>query len=289
MIAPKKGYTALARLRAIQGNQPAMMEAVQTLEEIWPERALYAQALRHRLSIRHWPGNPQVQRDAQAWLSQSEFEFSELAVIDSVDPLRTTCFETHLNAAHVLAGLAKEMPAKYPIKDAQNYLKCQQDFAVSHRFASWVVEIAIARSLLYQAVGEKDEALEALQEALSAAAPTGYFRIFMDECGSLGSLLEELRPRLMDKAVIVYADRLLEACGREPAKTEDKGRPEILLSERELEVLQNLARGLSYEEIGRQLFLSLNTIQFHVKNIYRKLLVNRRVQAIDKARELKLI
>ena len=61
------------------------------------------------------------------------------------------------------------------------------------------------------------------------------------------------------------------------------------MSARELEVLQNLARGLSYEEIGQQLFLSLNTIQSHVKHIYRKLLVNKRLQAIEKARELKLI
>ena len=61
------------------------------------------------------------------------------------------------------------------------------------------------------------------------------------------------------------------------------------MSEHEREALRFLARGLTYEEIGRQLFLSLNTIQFHVKNIYRKLLVNRRVQAIEKARELKLI
>ena len=46
---------------------------------------------------------------------------------------------------------------------------------------------------------------------------------------------------------------------------------------------------MTYEEIGRQTFLSLNTVQFHVKNIYRKLLVNKRVQAIEKARDLKLI
>ena len=62
-----------------------------------------------------------------------------------------------------------------------------------------------------------------------------------------------------------------------------------LLSERELEVLRYLAKGLTYEEIGQQLFLSLNTVQFHVKNIYSKLLVNKRVQAIEKAREMNLI
>jgi LuxR family maltose regulon positive regulatory protein len=61
------------------------------------------------------------------------------------------------------------------------------------------------------------------------------------------------------------------------------------LSDRELEVLKLLAAGHSYKEIGQQLFLSLNTVQFHVKNIYGKLLVNNRAQAIARARELKLI
>ena len=50
-----------------------------------------------------------------------------------------------------------------------------------------------------------------------------------------------------------------------------------------------MAAGESYKEIGQQLFLSLNTVQFHVKNLYSKLMVNKRVQAIEKASEMKLI
>ncbi|MCQ3954919.1 MAG: helix-turn-helix transcriptional regulator [Chloroflexi bacterium] len=61
------------------------------------------------------------------------------------------------------------------------------------------------------------------------------------------------------------------------------------LSERELDVLRLLAAGESYKEIGQKLFLSLNTVQFHVKSIYRKLAVNKRMGAIEKARERKLI
>ena len=61
------------------------------------------------------------------------------------------------------------------------------------------------------------------------------------------------------------------------------------LSEREIQVLSLLAAGETYREVGEQLFLSLNTVQFHVKNIYGKLQVNKRTQAVDKAREMKLI
>ena len=288
-VAPKIGYSALARLHAIQGNRSAAMEAVNTLEGTWPEGALYVQALRQRLSMRHWPDDPDVQKAASTWLAQSGIEFDELAVIDAVDPISRARFDSCMNAAHVLACLARRNPGVYPIEDTQTYLKRQQDFAVSRGFISWVVEIAIARTLLYQAARQKNEALETLEEALSAAAPTGLFRILVDEGESLRALLVELKPRLREQTMIVYANRLLETLSPGPAKPETGDKHEALLSEREIEVLRYLAQGLTYEEIGKQLFLSLNTVQFHVKNIYSKLLVNKRVQAVEVAREMKLI
>jgi LuxR family maltose regulon positive regulatory protein len=292
--AHKRGYAGLARLRAIQGNRAAMLEAVKTLEETWPDGALYAQAWQHRLSMCHWPDDPDGRKDAQSWLNQCGIDFGQLAAVHSVDPISVAYFESYLGAAHVVARLVKGeagvyTPGIYTLEDVHAYLKSQQDLAETRGIVNWVVAVAIARTLLYQAAGEKEEALETLQVALSAAAHTGLFRSFVDECEPLQTLLEELKPRLADEALIAYANRLLEAFRCGPAKPESADRREALLSERELEVLRYLARGLSYEEIGRQLFLSLNTIQFHVKNIYSKLLVNKRMQAIEKAREMKLI
>jgi LuxR family transcriptional regulator, maltose regulon positive regulatory protein len=288
-VAPKKGYTALARLRAIQGDRPGAMETVKTLVETWPEGALYAQALRHRLLISHWPDDADVLKDVDTWFAESGIKFDELAVIDGVDPISATSFESYLNAAHVLARLAQWKPGAYPLEGVHAYLKRQQDFAETHRFVSWVVEITIARTLLYQAAGKKREALETLEVALSAAAHTGLLRVFVDECDFLQALLEELKPRMTDEALIAYAERLMEAMSCGPSTPEKGEKHEVLLSERELVVLRYLAKGLTYEEIGQQLFLSLNTVQFHVKNIYSKLMVNKRVQAIEKAREMKLI
>jgi LuxR family maltose regulon positive regulatory protein len=302
--APQQGFTALARLRAIQENRPAMLEAVKSLEEAWPEGVFYAQALRHRLLIRHWPDDPDVLKNAQIWLIQSGIEFEKLSGIQGVDPMNMAYFESYLGAAHVLACLAKgkvgismpgismpgiSMPDVYPIEHVQAYLERQQDFASAHGFISLVVEIAIARTLLYENTGMKEESLRMLEAALSAAAPTGLFRIFVDECEPLQALLKELKPRLTGEGLILYANRLLDSMTCERAKPETGERYSEQLSERELEVLRYLAQGLTYEEIGKQLFLSLNTVQFHVKNIYGKLLVNRRVQAIEKAREMKLI
>jgi ATP/maltotriose-dependent transcriptional regulator MalT len=265
------------------------MAAVKALEDAWPEGSLYAQSLRHRLLMRHWPEDPEVRKEAQVWLAQPEIAFDQLATIAGVDPLSTSIFEYQINAAHVLARLRMGEPGRSAEEELHAGLKHVQDFAVSRGFVGWLVEIAVARILLDQAAGEKTEALETLEAALRAAANTGFLRIFLDESDALQVLLRELKPRLTDKALIAYADGLLEGMGHGPAMPETRGRSEARLSQRELEVLRCLAQGLTYEEIGRQLFLSLNTVQFHVKNVYGKLAVNKRVQAIERARQLQLI
>ena len=63
----------------------------------------------------------------------------------------------------------------------------------------------------------------------------------------------------------------------------------LQLSHRELEVLEQVAKGLSNKEIADALYVSVNTVKTHLKNVYEKLDVNRRTQAVEKARELKVI
>lgn len=128
-----------------------------------------------------------------------------------------------------------------------------------------------------------------IQAALSASAHRGYFRIFLDERDLMRPLLESAEPRLKDNELSAFVKRLLEAMPGESVTTETNPAEEERLSDRELEVLALLAAGQTYKEIGQQLFLSLNTVLFHVKNIYSKLLVNKRMHAIEKAREMKLI
>jgi len=61
------------------------------------------------------------------------------------------------------------------------------------------------------------------------------------------------------------------------------------LSKRELEVLQLMARGMSNQEIAGQLFVSLSTVKTHCNNLFEKMEVKRRTQAIEKGRKLGLI
>ena len=64
---------------------------------------------------------------------------------------------------------------------------------------------------------------------------------------------------------------------------------ELELSKRELEVLNLLAQGHSNQEIAAALFISLSTVKTHVQNLFEKLAVKRRIQAVEKAKRLNLI
>jgi NarL family two-component system response regulator LiaR len=70
---------------------------------------------------------------------------------------------------------------------------------------------------------------------------------------------------------------------------DDKELARIGLSKRELEVLQLMAQGLSNHQIAEHLFVSLNTIKTHSSKVFEKLEVERRTQAVDKAKKLCLI
>lgn len=61
------------------------------------------------------------------------------------------------------------------------------------------------------------------------------------------------------------------------------------LTEREIEVLRYISYGLSNKEIGERLDMTINTVKTHIKNIYGKLQVNRRVQAVEKAKKLNIV
>lgn len=74
-----------------------------------------------------------------------------------------------------------------------------------------------------------------------------------------------------------------------PFKSDIEQARQLGISKRELEILGKIAEGLSNKEIGEVLFVSENTVKTHTSNIFQKLNVKRRTQAVQKAKELKLI
>jgi len=283
-----KGYSALARFQFIRGDLTGMAESLKSLAETRPEAVLFAQTLRHRFLSPDQDANKAGLEEARLWLTQSGIRFDTLPDLTGADPVNEIHFRTYVNAAHILARLSARDSKAYPLWGVHKYLVRQEKFAEAHGLVGWLIEIYLARAMMYHVEGNADDARRAIESALKASAPRGYFRLFLDEGGLLRPLLESTLRGLKDRDLIAYVKRLLEAM---PGESVDKPKAaaEAVLSEREIEVLRLLADGMSYKEVGEKLFLSLNTVQFHVKSIYRKLTVNNRTLAIEKAREQKLI
>lgn len=147
-------------------------------------------------------------------------------------------------------------------------------------------EILLLRALSFRGQGQTAQAMMALARALSLAEPQGYVRLFVDEGPRMVELLRQARSRGVAPE---YVDTLL-ASGASPATAARKGDvPVDPLSNRELELLRLLAAGLSTSEIAGQLFITIGTARNHLKNIYGKLDVHGRVQAIERARALNML
>jgi LuxR family maltose regulon positive regulatory protein len=287
--AHMRGFTALARLRSIQGDWLGIQECINFIEEFQPKDVVHAQALRQRMSVRTLAADKTRMEEAHLWVIKSGVRFDTSLDVTNLGLVGRIRFQTCLNVVHILSRLAKQNPKIYPLTDAQHYLARQEKFFEAHELFGWLVEIWIARALMYQVEGKTEDARRMIEMALSASVSRGYFRIFLDEADLMRPLLESIEPSLKDNTLSAFVKRLLEAISGESAKTRVAFPKDDLLSDREIEVLGLLAKGQSYKEIGQKLFLSLNTVQFHIKSIYRKLSVNKRIQAIETAREMKLI
>ncbi len=155
--------------------------------------------------------------------------------------------------------------------------------------ADWgrlVLEYLILQAIILQAQGQLEQALTSLARALSLGAPEDYIRIFIDKGEPIISLLHHAITRSIIPA---YTRKLLQAAGETIA---DEQLPQLttgLLSERELHVLRSIAAGRSNQEIAQEFVIALSTTKTHLNNIYTKLGVHSRTQAILKARELHLL
>lgn len=101
--------------------------------------------------------------------------------------------------------------------------------------------------------------------------------------------LKLMKPKTQVETVIVEKTVYEKVWTDEELQAIETEKQKLGLSSRELEVLQLMAQGLSNQEIADQLFLSLPTVKTHTSNLFFKLDVKRRTQAIEKARQLKII
>jgi LuxR family maltose regulon positive regulatory protein len=149
------------------------------------------------------------------------------------------------------------------------------------------VHLLALKAVVQHAQGEPEQALATLGQALELAEPEGYIRAFADERAPMARLLRRMLTR---SPASEYVRQLLDALG-EPATVEKPGAAPLIerLSEREIQVLRLIADGATNKEIADELVLTVNTVKRHISNIFGKLEVSNRAQAIARARLLNLL
>jgi LuxR family maltose regulon positive regulatory protein len=292
------GYLSLARIKQAQGDVDGagdvMQEAAQIARQFDAAEMddVLVGALQARLWIEQSHDDPSRLPAAIRWAE-------ERGLLNAAGPEEDRTPASYFSLRELeRVTLARLHIAQGQFDVALDMLKSLLPVMQKLKQVRRVLEILLLQAMAFQAQGDTEGALDALRQALSLAAPEGYVRAFLDEGEPLAHLLHEALSRDIAPA---YVAKLLSVLGTKDERRRTKKRapshetvlrPSSLvesLSERELQVLQLIAQGLSNREIAERLFISLSTVKGHTGNIYGKLAVNSRTQAVAQARALGLL
>ena len=277
---PKQPYrwrVAMARLRQAEGGAEDALVLLEEAERLYVSDFFPDVRPLAAWRARMWIAMGRL-REARGWARE--------AGLSPEDDLSYLGEFEHITLARLLLAVAKtETGAVESRAQAVGLLgRLREDAETGSRTGS-VIEILTLEALAAADRGDSASALAALEQALTAAEPEGYVRLFVDEGQAMTALLREASRRGITTG---YVEELL-AGGERPslrlAKTQGLVDP---LSERELDVLRLLGSDLSGPDIARELMVSLNTLRTHTKNIYMKLGVNNRRAALRRAQDLGL-
>ncbi len=290
-LASFDAYFPLMRVRLAQDDLPAASEALET-----------AWQLAHRSDISQVDDRLSEFQQAFFWVVQGKVaevrrwayklgllegdQFTQVSLLDG----QQSYVDAHMRKYEFFV-LARLFILQGRAAEAFEILERLLEQAKQLDRIDLLIEVQILRALAFQQVKNTDLACESLVEALALAEPGGFMRIFLDEGEPLARLLRQAASRGLAPA---YVSKILAAFG-EPASREVAAKPASAsaiqepLSDRELEVLRLMASGKSNPEIARELVISVSTVHSHCKNIFSKLDVHRRWDAVQQARDLGVI
>lgn len=277
-------HVARSRLRQAQGDVDGAWEALREAERV--NRLESAQSLgSFRLATQQARLNLLVGKPGEVvlWVRQLEQAFApgrtEIPLPAAMgETIQATLARAYLARGQAEAALAALEPLLPPAEAAGACLR--------------VAEICALKALAWQALGDEPAALSSLARALHLAEPEGRIRLFLDEGPPMARLLYQaaeagILPAYAGKLLAMFAGE-----GATPAPHRDSpSQPAMVepLTAREREVLQLISQGLSNKEIARLLVVSVGTVKSHAHNVYGKLGVSGRTQALARARELGLL
>jgi len=281
------GLIARARLQHASGDtaggNATHAEAVQAARATQtPRLTAYAEAQQ----AAHWL-NQGEHAAALAWARRQR-----MALDDEIGYLRE--FE-YLTFARVLI-------VQGAYDDALHLLERLRAYATAAGRTGQVIPVLLAIALAQQARGDASEACAAVRQALILAEPGGYLRTFVDAGPGLATSLSQAcdqlahDPTVKPSTVIgAYAQRVLAACqagwpARENVHVEIASAAVVPhLSRRERDLLDCIVAGMSNKEIAQQLALTTATVKWYLAQLYDKLDVCSRTQALARARDLGLM
>jgi LuxR family maltose regulon positive regulatory protein len=277
------GYAALAHLHQARRRYDQALTTLDTFMQLAELRhmvpVLIAQAAAMRAHI-------ELARDnlpaARRWR-----DTCRLSVNDPPDYLRE---REYLTLARVCIAEMRDSPTRFCLVEVLVLLERLLANAEANMRMRSMLEILLLRVQALEVQGDHTGALATLGHALTLAEPEGYIRLFLDEGPLMLALLR--RAQRLSLAPGYIAKLLRGENNPEGSNAHVQAQPDSLLeplTAREGDVLQLLLDGASNQEIARQLVVSMNTVKKHIVNIYGKLNVRSRAQAIAKVRMLHLL
>jgi len=278
------GYATLARVQQGQGKQELALATVESFLQVAQHGHFAAALLARGVALR-----------AQLELAQGQLQaaghWAERSGLSTTAVPSYRREGEYLTLARVRIAEARARLNAASLAEVLVLLERLQAEAESTRRTRSVLEILLLRALALEAQGNRSAALAALGGVLSLAEPQGYMRLFLDEGPPLVALLHEARRQGLAPR---YLARLLEAAGQPGVIEIPRHAPPANalvepLTAREREVLLLLLEGTANRGIAHKLVLSVNTVKKHVMNIYGKLGVQSRTQAVAKVRTLPVL
>jgi LuxR family maltose regulon positive regulatory protein len=272
-------YLGLIRFLFAKGDMAGAEKIVQKINMIAQESI-----------VPTWIMNLNAAWQSRIWLAQGKLEAATRWARDS--ELVADKSPSYLNKYKYIT-MARILIANGQEKDSTRLLQDMLKESEVGGDTTRAIEILILQALALHARGNTNQAVDTLESALAIAEPKGFFRIFVDEGQPMARLLYKTFNR---DVATNYVNGLLQAFPlEEPEQVESSvshvSEPAYIepLSKREIEVLLLIAEGLTNPEIAARLILSLYTVKTHTRNIYGKLGVNNRIQAVAKARTLGIL
>lgn len=290
------GRAELARFYQAKESWAKALQVINQIEAQSSWAVSLASALQALLKLREGEHNPAKRDFAFQWAMKSSIDGDSNSEIPIALPYYEGIYASRMILARVrLAYVQAILPARRieATHSLLRFLDGQLHIAGERGWNERVIELAILKALALEALEDVDGAIKSLGQALLLGEAEGYVRIFVDEGAVIRRLFHEalsrgIMPEYVSKLLGMFPDAKPGTWAQSGSSRQERGIVEPL-SDRELEVLHLIAEGLSNREIGRKLYLSINTVKGHSRNIYSKLEVHSRTQAAAKARIIGLL